>query len=156
MSENNQRLYQAKKMNLFSSSRTQVNDVENALERARSSSPKPREACDLEKKECEKRKVAYKHELSSVVDTLNDVQKKLNDLSSNLENQKSELLNYKQCIDNLESSLKKNNSEQLKTVVNDAVRGFNENTKKVASEMVSHLDSINELKSRVETIENML
>jgi len=146
MSENYQKLYMSKKENLSSAVKTRVVDVSNEMERARSSSPKPTERIPIERTN---NKIAYKCELEEL--------KLL--ISASLESIKKnsdDVLSIKNSMLELESSIKKSNTENLKTVVNDAVKGFNENLKKVATEMIGHMDAINELKSRVESIENML
>lgn len=146
MSENYQRLYTAKKESLSSAVKNRVVDVSNEMERARSSSPKPVERVPIERTN---NKIAYKCELEELKILINasleSIKKNSDDVSS-----------VKNSILELDSSIKKSNSENLKLVVNDAVKGFNENLKKVATEMIGHMDAINELKSRVESIESML
>ena len=46
-------------------------------------------------------------------------------------------------------------AENLKNILNEAVKQSNSNVKNISDELVSHIDKINELKSRVESIESV-
>lgn len=113
------------------------------------------------------RKLAYKSDIEEIKALIQIIEQKIDECVSD----RTKILLIKQKIDesisecktDLEAKIEKQKAlfesiktENLKNIINDTVKQFNENIKNVASQMVTHLEHITEIKSRLDDIEGIL
>jgi ABC-type multidrug transport system ATPase subunit len=150
-------LYSNKKNQLTSVPKQSINNINSELEKARSNSPKPqtREIC------INKGKVAYEKDIEELKQKIELCETLNKQLETSLINTVSGLrndleLNVNSRLDEQKKFFESVKAENLKNAINDAVKSFNENIKNIASELVKHNDCLNELKSRIQSIEDVL
>ncbi len=150
-------LYNFKREALTSNAVKNVSNINDEIEKARSQSPLP------VKKECKdtNKKLAFKSDIDDIKKSIDKIEDNIKNIQSevkfSLEDNKKELTNFindtlgeqKKYFDTLKI-------ENLKGNLNLSIKDINSNLKNIASSLVSHLDSINELKSRVSELELMV
>lgn len=156
-------LYNLKREALSGSQKQNVSNINVEIEKVRSQSPVPlkRECKDGEKGERLVKKMAFKSDIDELKQKFDKVEYNLKsiqtDIKFNLEDTKKEMQNLvndtlgeqKKYFDTLKI-------ENLKNALNNSIKEINENLKNIASQLVNHLDSINELKIRVQDLEEMI
>lgn len=139
-------LYFQKKNQMQSNNqKPQVADVKVEIEKKRTASPSPAPAPRTDPS-LPAKKIVYHHDLV-------DLKNKLDALTTDVNKKHDEM---KTNLDNLSKSIDSSKVENLKTALNDSVKQMNTNIQSISGELVSHLDSINTLTSKVGTIESML
>jgi len=131
----------------------QVTDSVSQMEKSRACSPVPRRpvgpllegkkllyTVDLE---------SFKLEISSRLSVMESRVQSTLDAS----NQQKDAMTQK--ISEALQKMENSKAENLKNILNEAVKQSNSNVKNISDELVSHIDKINELKSRVESIESV-
>lgn len=153
MSDIYSKIYENRKGQLQTDIKPVIGDIKVEIEKVRSSTPKKERSASIEPK----KKIAYKCDVDELKIKLDNIQENFKTLEIKFKNivdeTKKELEQQIEKQKNIFESVK---SENLKNAVNDAVKSFNENIKNIANEMVNHLDSITELKTRVQDIESVM
>ncbi len=161
MSDIYAKLYNTKKEQLTtgiraSSPKPVVNNIEDELmsKRSETRSETPTKRCSSIAID---RKVLYKHDLDSVKQKIEELEKVLlsvdNKIKEVVENCKKDLEAQIEKQKNVFESLK---TENLKNLIGETVKQFNENQKNIANELITHLDMINTLREQVTEIEAIL
>jgi len=153
-------LYSNKKNQMTGVNKPIVGNINIELEKARCNSPKPATR-DVDSVKCPKGKVAYEKDIEEIKNKLHSCEESSKNLELNLSHTMAELkndldVNLNSKLDEQKKFFESVKAESLKNAINDAVKNFNENIKNIASELVKHQDLLNELKSRVQTIEDVL
>jgi archaellum component FlaC len=138
-----------------------IADVKTELEktqRSRSISPKivSRNASIITD-----RKVVYKNDLEDHKKSLKDdiethITNEINCCTSKILELDKRFEDLKTSVENLGKTFESCKTESLKNALNECVRKFNENIANVSTEMITHLDKINSLDSRMVEIESIL
>jgi hypothetical protein len=133
--------YNARKERLTGTPKMNVTEVEAQ----RASTPKPVCRSMVVEKDCV-RKVAYKTDLEEL--------KK--ELSVLVEESKVKVDSMKDKVDQVEIRMDGLKVDSLKVVLNESIAKMNFELSKISSQLISNMDSVNELKSRIVEIENIL
>ena len=158
--------YNSRKEQLAGTPKVNVGDVEIEIQKVRSSTPKP--VSRIQKEEVvpalssvQQKKIVYKHELEDIkskIDLVESTHKEFKEnFSQVLDDHKkslSDLVDVK--MDENKKAIESLRIENLKNVLNDSIAKMNEQLKAIASQLVSHGDAVNELKSRMADVEAIL
>lgn len=134
-----------------------VVSVGNVMEQKRSSSPVvPRSVAGLD---LSNKKIIFKSDLEDLkVDHASKHAEILNryaEISRNVDTLKNSFDSLQKQVEAINKVLDVSKLDVLKTNLNDAVSKMNDNLANVATQLVTHLDQINSLESRVSTIEGV-
>ena len=148
-------LYFRKKQQLSNSvEKSVVADASIEIEKKRANSPAPHRGSSVVSTD---KKVVYKQDLDlfkiNVMQRIDDLGEKIN---QSVQENISKANDIKEHVDGIVKSLESSKNESLKNVLSEAVKQTNNNLHKITDELVSHLDQLNELKSRVVNIEDIL
>lgn len=153
-------LYSKKREQLNSNNKICVNeDAGKVIERKRSMSPVARSGgcAGGGASNGEGRKVAY---VSDVDKIKADVLAQKDEIMGRITNMFNEMTArvdaLKECIDSVGKTVESSRAEILREALNTTIKQQNSNLNQLSDELITHLDKINELSSRVATIEGVL
>lgn len=146
-------LYFRKKAQMEGEKKPVVVDVKLEIEKKRALSPAPVRSTSIvvDRKVCYKNdlddfkkqiKEDFNNEIANIILKQDELGKKIQDLVSTVET--------------LDKSFESTKMEKLKDALNGSIRECSDNLRTIATEIVQHLDEINSLKSRVDTVEAVL
>lgn len=166
-------VYNTRKEQLAGSKNVAVSSIDTEMSRVRGKSPKPlqrlersttnekQDEISKDVKECrEVKKVAYKSDLEEIKNKVSSFESVYASFEQTIkqltEDNKNELLDlFNSKLDENKKQIESLKVESLKNVLNDSIAKMNEQLKRVSEELVNNLDAINELKSRIQTVEDL-
>lgn len=130
-----------------------VLDASTDIERKRSLSPAPRVARNTEN--C--KKVAYSKDVEELKTALSvnaeETLAKVNEFKKSID---LSLLEQKSIFENTVKNLESNKNETLKTILNDTIKATNTNISNISNELIALLTKLNEIDSRLTSVEDVL
>jgi len=130
-----------------------VLDASSDMERKRSLSPAPR----VSKNTGECKKVAYSKDVEDLKTALavnaEETLAKVNEFKKSIDLSLSE---QKSIFENTVKNLESNKNETLKTILNDTIKATNVNISNISNELIALLTKLNEIDSRLTSVEDVL
>ena len=161
--------YNSRKEQLAGGQKVNVGSIDVEIEKVRAKSPKPLQRSVSEKRECENtkedkpllsKKVAYKCDLEDIKNKMSAVESSCYSVEQSfkkvLEESKKELsVLVETKIEENKKQIESLKVETLKNMLNESISKMNEQLRRISEELVSNGDTVNELKSRVLSLEDL-
>lgn len=149
-------LYNFKRETLSGPKKQNLTNINVEIEKARSQSPLPPQCKTISNK-----KIAFKNDIDDLNLKISNIESSVKSIQSavqyNLNDTKTEITNMvNEIISDQKKYFNTLKIENLKDTLDDSITKINTSLKNIAKQLIDHLDALNDLKSRVSTLEDML
>jgi len=151
-------LYNFKRETLAGPKKQNVTNITTEIEKVRSQSPVVNPAVA---KSTSNKKIAFKNDIDELNLKISSAENSLKTLQTNikynLDDTKNDISNMvNEIISDQKKYFNTLKVENLKETLDESIKNINNSLKNVAKQLVDHLDAINEIKSRLTSLEDML